>query len=110
MSFEAAQLSNRVLAAQAVQYDAGLLFRGVALVRRPADVLDDLFGRQVGGPGISVSSSLLAGYDEPEILPSSSRQICLTGADVGSQRNSTYRAGDRAAVHHCYGRTWRDRT
>jgi hypothetical protein len=25
----------------------------------------------------------LRGYDEPEILPSSSRQICLTGADVG---------------------------
>ena len=33
--------------------------------------------------GISVSSSLLEGYDEPEILPSSSRQICLTGADFG---------------------------
>jgi hypothetical protein len=28
------------------------------------------------------SSSLLEGYDEPEILPSSIRQICLTGADV----------------------------
>jgi hypothetical protein len=32
---------------------------------------------------ISVSSLLLDSYDEPEILPSSSRQICLTGADAG---------------------------
>jgi hypothetical protein len=32
---------------------------------------------------ISVSSSLLEGYDEPEILRSSSRQFCLTGAEAG---------------------------
>src|SRR5262249_35236476 len=32
---------------------------------------------------ISVSSSLLCGYDEPEILRSSSYQICLTGAEAG---------------------------
>src|SRR4026207_916349 len=32
---------------------------------------------------ISVSSPLLGGYDEPEILRSSSRKICLIGADVG---------------------------
>src|SRR5262249_1108343 len=32
---------------------------------------------------ISVSSSLLGGYDEPEILRSSSCQICLTGAEAG---------------------------
>src|SRR5262249_31510346 len=32
---------------------------------------------------ISVSSSLLGGYDEPEILRSSSYQICLTGAEAG---------------------------
>src|ERR1700730_10080098 len=31
----------------------------------------------------SVSSSLLKGYDEPEILPSSTRPICLIGADAG---------------------------
>ena len=29
------------------------------------------------------TSSFLEGYDDPEILPSSSRNICLTGADVG---------------------------
>src|SRR5215471_21683994 len=32
---------------------------------------------------ISVSSSLLGGYDEPEILRSSSCHICLTGAEAG---------------------------
>jgi hypothetical protein len=37
---------------------------------------------------ISASSSLLGGYDEPEILRSSSCQICLTGAEAG---------------HYCYG-------
>ena len=42
-AFTAAQLRNRVLAAQAVQHDADLLFGRVALARRPADVLDDLF-------------------------------------------------------------------
>jgi hypothetical protein len=30
-----------------------------------------------------VSSSLLEGYDEPEILRSSSRQFCLTGVEAG---------------------------
>jgi hypothetical protein len=39
----AAQLGDRVLAAQAVQHDADLLFGRVTLARRPADVLDDLF-------------------------------------------------------------------
>ena len=42
-AFAAAQLGDRVLAAQAVQDDANLLFGGVLLARRPADVLDDLF-------------------------------------------------------------------
>src|SRR6478752_3349566 len=32
---------------------------------------------------ISVSSSLLEGYDEPEILRSSSHQFCLTSAEAG---------------------------
>ena len=27
----------------------------------------------------------LTGYDEPEILPSSTRPICLIGADAGQQ-------------------------
>jgi hypothetical protein len=39
-----------------------------------------------GWSWISVSSSLLEGYDEPEILPSSSCQFCLTGAEAGQIR------------------------
>jgi hypothetical protein len=39
--------------------------------------------RTFWGFRISGSSPLLDGYDEPEILPSSGRQICLTGADAG---------------------------
>jgi hypothetical protein len=39
----AAQLGDRVFAAQAVQHDADLLFGRVALARCSADVLDDLF-------------------------------------------------------------------
>ena len=38
------------------------------------------------GSRISVSSPLLDGYDEPEILRSSSRYFSLTGADVGHGR------------------------
>src|SRR6185312_9228371 len=34
---------------------------------------------------ISVSSSLLEGYDEPEILRSSSHQFCLTSAEAGHE-------------------------
>jgi hypothetical protein len=61
--------------------------------RRPSSNADLLFGRVVlpgcppdcgqasrttpGWSWISVSSSLLEGYDEPEILRSSSRQFCL---------------------------------
>src|SRR5262249_55700427 len=42
---------------------------------------------------ISVSSSLLGGYDEPEILRSSSYQICLTGAEAGHAKlNSLHRS------------------
>ena len=42
-----------------------------------------LWGVVVDGWGwISVSSSLLEGYDEPEILRSSSRQFCLTGVEA----------------------------
>ena len=36
-----------------------------------------------GWSWISISSSLLEGYEEPEILRSSSRQFCLTSAEAG---------------------------
>ena len=41
--------------------------------RRPADVLDDLLGRQVAGLGFLSHLRSSWGYDEPEILRSSSR-------------------------------------
>ena len=42
-----------------------------------------------GWSWISVSSSLLEGYDEPEILRSSSHQFCLTSAEAGQWSSST---------------------
>ena len=46
-----------------------------------------------GWSWISVSSSLLEGYDEPEILPSSSCRFCPTGAEVGQLMNRPTSAG-----------------
>jgi hypothetical protein len=51
-------------AAKAIEHNADLLFRRMALPSCPSDA----FRRH----GISISSSLLGGYDEPEILPSPS--------------------------------------
>ena len=39
---------------------------------------DDNFGVRISG-----SSSLLDGYDKPEILLSSTRSVCLKGVDAG---------------------------
>ena len=54
---------------------AALVFPGC-----PPDVADKRLGRRRGGVGFI---SLLEGYDEPEILRSSSRQFCLTSAEAG---------------------------
>src|ERR1700724_2049511 len=51
--------------------------------RRAADVLHDLFCRFLHRPGFLSHLRSLKGYDEPEILPSSTRPICLIGADAG---------------------------
>src|ERR1700730_11431680 len=51
--------------------------------RRAADVLHDLFCRFLHRPGFLSHLRSLKGYDEPEILPSSTRRICLIGADAG---------------------------
>src|ERR1700730_3217975 len=51
--------------------------------RRAADVLHDLFCRFLHQPGFLSHLRSLKGYDEPEILPSSTRRICLIGADPG---------------------------
>ena len=52
----------------------------IAAIRQHA--LDDLLRRQLSGVGF-LAHLRSWGYDEPEILPSSNRPICLTGADVG---------------------------
>jgi hypothetical protein len=46
----------------------------------------------VSGYRISGSSSLPDGYDEPEILLSAIRPVCLKGSDAGHNRNITARA------------------
>jgi hypothetical protein len=53
--------------------------------RHPADVLHNLFRRLPRRPGFLSHLRSLKGYDEPEIIPSSTRPICLMGADVGQQ-------------------------
>ena len=59
-------------AAQAVQNDPDLLIRRMTFAGCPADVLYEPLGRRFRVLGF-LSSPLLDGYDEPEILPSSSR-------------------------------------
>ena len=71
-TFAAAKLSDAGLAAQAVQNDADLLFGRMAFAGDPADVLYEPLRRRFSRARISVSSPLLDGYDEPEILRSSS--------------------------------------
>src|SRR5580704_14961096 len=53
--------------------------------RRAADVLHDLFCRFLHRPGFLSHLRSFKGYDEPEILPSSTRRICLIGADAGQK-------------------------
>ena len=57
--------------------------------RRPPDVLHDLFCQFHHRPGFLSHLRSLKGYDEPEILPSSTRRICLIGADAGQSSTST---------------------
>src|SRR2546422_2809250 len=65
--------------------------------RRAADILHDLFCRLLHRPGFLSHLRSLKGYDEPEILPSSTRRICLIGADAGhpSQISRSWRALSR---------------
>src|SRR3984893_19420725 len=50
---------------------------------RPPNVFHDLFRRFLYRPGFLSDLRSLKAYDEPEILPSSTRPICLIGADAG---------------------------
>src|SRR5580704_11145224 len=61
--------------------------------RHAADVLHDLFCRFLHRPGFQSHLRSLKGYDEPEILPSSTRRNCLIGADAGHDAQNAERAG-----------------
>src|SRR6202035_2564454 len=63
--------------------------------RRAADVLHDLFCRFLHRPGFLSHLRSFKGYDEPEILPSSTRRICLIGADAGHTGHSVDSRVDR---------------
>src|SRR6202011_1871648 len=80
-----AELSDAFLATQALEHDADLLFCRELSACRAADVFHDPFRRFLHRPGFLSHLRSLKGYDEPEILPSSTRQICLIGADGGHQ-------------------------
>jgi hypothetical protein len=61
----AAQLSNVVLAAQAVQHDPDLLFGGILLAHGALDVFDDLLARALR---CLSHRPLLGGCDEQQTL------------------------------------------
>ena len=79
-------LGKRRLSTQAVEDDTDLFFGRELPPRGAADVFDELLGRRVGGVGFLSHLRSMKGYDEPKILRTSSRQVYLTGADVGQIR------------------------
>src|SRR5262249_36350421 len=79
----AAELGDAVLAAQAFQYNADLVFRREVSPRRATDLLHDFCRRFFLRHGFLFHLRSLEGYDEPEILPSSTHPICLMSADGG---------------------------
>src|SRR5207253_1005418 len=78
-----AELGDTVLAAQSFQHDPDLVFSREVSPRRAADVLQHLCGRFIHRHGFLYHLRSLKGYDEPEILPSSTHPICLMSADGG---------------------------
>ena len=78
-----AQLGDALLAAQALQDDADLLFCRELPACRPPDVFHDFSHRFLRQPGFLSCLRSLKGYVEREIPPSSTRPICLVGADAG---------------------------
>ena len=68
---------------QAIEHNADCLFQPRGASGLPAGCRGQASLTTPGWSWISVSSSLLEGYDEPEILRSSSRQFCLTSAEAG---------------------------
>src|SRR5213075_1725366 len=79
----ATQLGDAVLAAQPRQHDADLLLRRKLPPCGAPDLLHNLICRFLHRPGFLPHLRSFNGYDGPEILPSSTRPICLIGADAG---------------------------
>src|ERR1700688_5048799 len=94
--FATAQLGDALLAAQALQHNADLLFCRELPACRPPDVFHDLFRRFLHRPGFLSHLRSLKSYDEPEILPSSTRPICLIGADAGQSPRRSSRSRIKA--------------
>jgi hypothetical protein len=82
-SLAAAELGDAVLAAQAFQYNANLVFRLEVSPRRATDLLHHFCRRFFLRHGFLSHLRSLQGYDEPDILPSSTHPICLMSADGG---------------------------
>src|SRR3712207_1763290 len=89
-----AQLGDAVLAAQALQHDADLLFGRELPARGSADIAHDLFGRLFGRPGCLPHRRSSRDYDEPATLHSSTASVCLTSAD-GRQSPPAFIVGTR---------------
>jgi hypothetical protein len=67
-----AQFGNAVFAAKSIEYDPNLILSRIVFARRSPNLSDDLFGRRLRCPGFLSHLRSLIGYDEPEILLSSS--------------------------------------
>ena len=81
--FTPTELGDAVLAAQSLQHDTDLVFGRKMPSRRTTDVPYHLICRFSRRPGFLSHLRSFEGYDEPEILPSSTRPICPIGADAG---------------------------
>src|SRR5262245_65762246 len=79
--FLAAQLSNAVLATQAFQYDADLLFSGMMPACGSANIPDCLFSAFRYALARLPHHCSSAGYDEPAILSYAISSFCPTSAD-----------------------------
>ena len=66
--FAATKLRNRILAAQAGQYDPDLLIRRIPLAGRTTNAAHVLFGRLIRLGFLCHLRCSFGGYDEPEIL------------------------------------------
>ena len=64
---------------------SSLLFGRVTLARRPPDVLDDLFRRQVGGVGLRIRDGVVSEGSVPMVYCVSTAGLSL----IGSKRRAT---------------------